>query len=279
MKNFILMSLAILAACLQTGCVAPRSPSAKPTAEIVGHRGASYDAPENTMASFKLGFRQNADADECDIYLTKDGQIAIMHDGDTARTSGVTNKIAETTLADLRRLNVGDWGKWKGKGFSEPIPTLDELLAIIPKGKRVFIEIKCGPEVLPALEQALKRAGKAPAQTALIGFGYETVKEAKARFPKLQVYFLASASGKPKKYPSVDELIQKAKAANLDGLDLEQGFPIDSDFVAKVHSAGLKLFTWTVDDAEVARKEVAAGVDGITTNRPEWLRQQLATQP
>jgi glycerophosphoryl diester phosphodiesterase len=247
--------------------------------EIIGHRGASFDAPENTLASFKLGYQQKADADELDIYLTKDGQVVVMHDGTTARTAGVTNKLAITSFADLRRLDVGQWGKWQGKGFSEKIPLLSEVLALIPDGRKLFIEIKCGPEVLPELGRILQRAGKKPEQTVLIGFGYDTMKEAKAAFPRLQVLWLAGANSKTKKYPPVDELIQKAKAAKLDGLDLESGFPMDSAFVKQVHDAGLKLYTWTVDDPEVARKEAAAGVEGITTNRPGWLREQLAAAP
>ena len=102
---------------------------------------------------------------------------------------------------------------------------------------------------------------------------------AKAALPQLQSLWLAGPEGKLKKYAPLDELIQKAKAAKLDGLDLEKGFPIDSAFVQKVHGAGLKLYTWTVDDPEVARKEAAAGVEGITTNRPGWMREQLAATP
>ncbi len=247
--------------------------------EIIAHRGASYDAPENTLASFKLGYEQKADGDELDIYLTKDGQIAVIHDGTTARTGGVTNKVANQTFEELRRLDVGKWGKWKGKGFSEKIPSLDEVLQVVPPGKRLFIEIKCGPEILPELEKALTRAGKKPEQTVIIGFGYETMQLAKARFPQLQVLWLAGKDKKTKEYPPLDELIRKVKAANLDGLDLEMGFPIDEEFVKRVRQAGLKLYTWTVDDLEVAQKEARAGVDGITTNRPSWLRDQLVVKP
>jgi glycerophosphoryl diester phosphodiesterase len=247
--------------------------------EIIGHRGASHDAPENTLAAFKLGYQQNADADELDLYLTQDGKIIVLHDANTARTTGVTNKVAEHTFAELRRLDAANWGDWKRKGFSEKLPSLDEALALIPDGKRFFLEIKCGPEVLPELERTLQRAGKKPQQTVLIGFGYETVKQAKAKLPNLEVCWLAAADKKTKKYPPVDELIRKAKAAGLDGLDLEQGFPIDRAFVQKVHAAGLKLYTWIVDDPAVARAEAAAGVDGITTNRPGWLREQLAAAP
>lgn len=247
--------------------------------EIIGHRGAAADAPENTLTSFKLGYEQKADADELDIHLSKDGRIVVIHDGTTRRTAGVTNRVARTAFADLRHLEVGKWGPWKDKRFSEKIPSLEEVLPLIPRGKRLFIEIKCGPEVLPELERVLRHGHKKPGQTVLIGFNYETMRQAKARFPKLQVFWLASANKATKQYPPVEELIQKARAAKLDGLDLAWGFPIDAAFVQKVHQAGLKLYTWTVDDPAVARKEAAAGVDGITTNRPGWLRQQLAFSP
>src|SRR5512139_3141338 len=104
---------------LTTTAVAVLATASTMAIDIVAHRGASADAPENTLAAFKLGYQQNADADECDIYLTKDGKIVVMHDGNTARTSGVTNKIATQTFAQLRKLEVGQWGQWKGRGFSE----------------------------------------------------------------------------------------------------------------------------------------------------------------
>lgn len=243
--------------------------------EIIAHRGASYDAPENTLGAFKLGYQQKADADELDIQLTSDGKIVVMHDHNTARTSGITNQIASTSFATLAQTDVGQWGKWKGKTYHEKIPSLDQTLALIPEGKRLFIEIKCGPEILPELENSLKRSGKKPSQTVLIGFGYETMQQAKEKLPDLQAFWLVGAD-KNKKYPLVDEMIAKAKAARLDGLNLEQGFPMDAAFVSKVHAAGLKLYTWTVDDPAVARRLATVGVDGITTNRPEWLREQLA---
>ena len=246
--------------------------------EIVGHRGASYDAPENTLASFTLGYQQNADGDELDIYLSKDRKVVVIHDPHTGRVSGITNQVSTTSSRALRRLNVGDWGKWKGKGFAEKIPLLSEVLKIVPPDKRLFIEIKCGPEVLPELRRVLRSTRTRPEQTVLIGFDYETVRQAKAAFPERQVLWLAEADKKTKIYPPVDELIEKAKAAKLDGLDLNSGFPIDAEFVKQVHDAGLKLYTWTVDKPEVARKEAAAGVDGITTNRPGWMREQLASR-
>ncbi len=247
-------------------------------AEIVAHRGASHDAPENTLSSFKLGYQQNADADELDIHLTKDGKIVVIHDYDTGRVGGVKKKVVDQTFDEIRALDVGKWGDWKDKGFTEKIPTLDEVLALIPDGKKLFIEIKCHEEILPALAKSLKQAGKKPQQTPIITFYYEVAKATKAMLPKIPVYWLVGW-GKDKatgEFPNIDDLITKAKAAQLDGLDLQSDFPIDKAFVTKVKAAGLGLYTWTVDDAAVAKKEIEAGVDGVTTNRPEWLRAELS---
>ena len=68
--------------------------------EIIAHRGASHDAPENTLAAFKLGWEQRADADELDIHLTKDGQIVVIHDADTKRTTGVSKAVSQSTLEE-----------------------------------------------------------------------------------------------------------------------------------------------------------------------------------
>ena len=244
--------------------------------DIIAHRGASHDAPENTLAAFKLGWQQRADAVELDIWLTKDGKIAVCHDADTKRTTGVAAKIPDTNLADLRALDAGSWKapQWKG----EPLPTLTEAIALIPDGKRLVIEIKCGVEVLPELQRVLKASGKPDAQFVIISFSYPVCTDAKKLFPKIPVLFLSSfkqdkATGAWS--PTPDSLIAKAKAAHLDGLNLSFKGPLDAAFVKQTHAAGLKFYVWTVNDAAIARQLLAAGADGLTTDRPEWLREQL----
>src|SRR5829696_4703105 len=74
---------------------------------IVAHRGASHDAPENTLAAFNLAWEQGADGVEADFYLTSDGNIICSHDPDTQRTAGVKHVISETPFAVLRKLDVG----------------------------------------------------------------------------------------------------------------------------------------------------------------------------
>jgi glycerophosphoryl diester phosphodiesterase len=252
--------------------------STLPAMEIIAHRGASADAPENTRAAFRLAWQQNADAIELDIHRTADGKIAVIHDDSTKRTAAAKGKVADIPLSALQKLDAGSWkgAAWKG----EPIPSLDEVLAIIPAGKRVFIEIKCGPDVLQELSRVIAASPCKPDQLDIIGFGYETMKLAKSLLPKHKVHWIA----KPAKYsrgtkPTAAELIAKARAAGLDGLDLDHRFAINAGFVSSVHKAGLKCYVWTVDSPEIARHLQSAGVDGITTNRPGFLRQQLSREP
>ena len=243
--------------------------------EIIAHRGASRDAPENTMAAFRLGWEQGADADELDIFLTRDGRIAVLHDATTKRTTDVDLPVAESTLAQLQALDAGSkkGARWAG----EKVPALEEVLATLPAGKRLFIEIKCGPEVLPALETALRASGHPAASLVLISFDYATLRQARERFPHAPIYWLAStrADKKTGVPPELDALLARAVAARFDGLNLDHKFPFDAAFAAKVHAAGLKLYAWTVNDAAIARRLAAAGLDGLTTDRPAWLREHL----
>ena len=117
--------------------------------EIIGHRGASWDAPENTLAAIELAWRQGADAVESDFRLTRDGRIVASHDDSTLRAAGIDLRVHERSLAELREL---DFGGWKGEQFrGEPIPTLDQLLATLPPDKRFYVETKCGPEIAEPL--------------------------------------------------------------------------------------------------------------------------------
>lgn len=256
------MSAALLAAFLQV--------------EIIAHRGASDEPPENTLASFRLGW-QLADACELDIYLTKDGQIAVIHDGSTKRTAGLDKPVAQQTLEELQALDAGTWKSAKYAG--ERIPSLRQVLDLLPEKKRLYIEIKCGPEVLPELQRSIDAFPAKKGQLAVIGFGYDTMVQSKKLMPAIPTFLLSDSKADKKsgKAPDLEELVKKCKAGGLDGLDVHQGFPVDKDFVAKVHGAGLKLVTWTVNDPKTARKEADAGVDGITTDRPQALKQELST--
>jgi glycerophosphoryl diester phosphodiesterase len=246
-----------------------------PKVEIVGHRGASFDAPENTVAAIKLAWEQKADASEFDVYLTKDKKIVVIHDATTKRTAGEDLKVAGSTLEELRKL---DTGKWKGAKFAgEKLPTLEEMLATVPDGKRVFIEVKCGPEIVPELDRVLKAAKLKPEQTCVIAFNADVIAAVKKARPDLQALWLVSLAPKNQKPRNAEELIEKAKQIKADGLDLSATPAVlDEAFGKKVKAAGLKLYVWTVNDVELAKKMIAAGAESITTDKPGWLREQLA---
>src|SRR5258706_1541868 len=130
--------------------------------QIIGHRGASLDAPENPLAEVRLAWQQQADAVEVDVHLSRDGKIVVIHDPNTRKLAGVNRKVARQTLAELRALDVG---RRRGAAWiGERIPTLEEVLAAVPRSKRLFIEIKCGPEIAPELSRVLSRSDCRPEQ-------------------------------------------------------------------------------------------------------------------
>jgi glycerophosphoryl diester phosphodiesterase len=255
--------------------------------EIIAHRGASHDAPENTLAAVRLAWERDADAVEIDVHLTRDGRIVVTHDATTGRTAERDWAVAERTLAELRTLDAGSWKdpQWAG----EKLPALEEILATIPDCKRLFIEIKCKTEIVPELKRVLKASGKRPGQTAVISFDLDTVSEVKRRMPGLKTYWVHGPSpkrdektGQPIRDPKTgrlvdppDELIETCRRAGLDGLDLAANSQLTAELVDRMHRLGLALCVWTIDDPEHTRKLVDLGVDGITTNRPGWLREQL----
>lgn len=232
---------------------------------IIAHRGSSFIAPENTITAAKLAWEQNADAVECDIYLTKDNRVMIMHDGDTKRTTGQSYKFAETNSDVLRTLDAGVWkdGRYKG----EKIPFLEELIATVPKGKKIVVEIKCGPEVFPVLKQVVKTSGKKK-QLVFIAFDWETIVKAKKLFPKNACYWLSSSA------TSVEQKLPEVAKNKLDGINLNNKI-INQDLMTKAQQAGVSVLSWTIDDPAEVKRLIQLGVSAITTNRPDLIRESL----
>jgi glycerophosphoryl diester phosphodiesterase len=246
--------------------------------EIVAHRGASADAPENTLAAVRLAWAQGADAVEVDVALSKDGRVVVLHDDSTERLAGRDRAVDEQTFAELRQLDVG---AWKGERFrGERIPLLSEVLATVPKGRRLFVELKAGPEILSPLERVFEEAGDRAGRVTLIGFKRGTLAEAKRRFPRLRAYWLSRKvlAGGEGPDPAAADLIAKAREAGLDGLDVQARAAVDAGFVRAAKAAGLSVYVWSVDEAADARRFATAGADGVTTDRPGALREELGAR-
>lgn len=242
---------------------------------IIAHRGASWDAPENTIAAFKLGWEQGADAVELDVFLTADGHIVAIHDRDTERITGTSLVVAESSLEQLRQLDAGAWKdeQWAG----ERIPTLPEVFAIVAPGGHLLVELKTGPEIVAPLVEVFEASGLEAGQLTVIAFNHDTITEAKRQLPEVTCHWLVSSRAQPgtDEPAPVGWMIERALEAGSDGLNIHHGFPIDRGFVRQVHEAGLALYVWTVNDLPTARALVEAGVDGITTDRPAFLREGL----
>ncbi|MCA9234674.1 MAG: glycerophosphodiester phosphodiesterase [Planctomycetales bacterium] len=244
----------------------------------MAHRGASRDAPENTLASFTLAWEQQADAIEGDFYLTRDRRIVCIHDATTERVSSVNLPVAQCTLDDLRQLDVGSW---KAAGFAgAKIPTLPEVLDCVPKSKQVFIEIKCGPEIIPTLQTDLQASSLQPDQTAIISFNAEVIEAAKRAMPERPAYWLVKFDkdeSTGRWLPTCDKVIHTASRIGADGVDLAGDVEaVDQAFVSRCGQAGLSVHVWTIDDVRRAEQFQRLGVDSITTNRPRELRKALS---
>ena len=232
----------------------------------IAHRGASHDAPENTVASAKLAWEQGADAVEIDVYLASDNRIVVIHDKNTKRVSGGKNMtIADSPSLILREMEVGSW---KGEQFKgEKIPFIEEIIETVPEGKTLVVEVKCGPEIIPHMERVLSKK-KCKGEILFIAFGWETITGLKQAFPDSKAYWLSSAK------PDVKKRLPEVKSLGLEGVNLQYGI-IDQEVVTEAHNLGLEVLAWTVDDPIEARRLIDLGVTKITTNRPGWLREQI----
>jgi glycerophosphoryl diester phosphodiesterase len=243
--------------------------------EIIAHRGSSLLAPENTRAAMELAWQEGADAMEADFRLSRDGQIVCMHDASLKRTTGIDRRVADCSLEELRTY---DAGSWKGPQFAgERIPTLEEMLSMIPPGKRFYVEVKSGLEIVEPLHDVIGASSLQKEQIVLIGLQLAVVTAIKQAIPECRAYwvveFRRAETGQWQ--PNVREIIGTAKRARLDGLDLMAAGPIDAPLVKRINTAGMELCVWTVDDPERARRLIDLGVRRITTNRPGWLKQQI----
>lgn len=244
--------------------------------ELLAHRGESYIAPENTLAAINLAWEKGATAVEIDIYLTKDQKIILSHDKSTARCSGTDLIIAETDFDELRKLDVG---KWKGDQYTgEKMPFLDEVLATIPAGGKILIEVKCGPEILPLLRATLDASGKR-SRVVIISFSLDVVTQSKPMMPDVPAYWLQMMKRDPDTQQWLpyeeDRLIRTALDNGLDGLDLHYAM-VTPEFADAIKAAGLALWTWTVNDPEEAKHQAEIGVDGLGTDRCAWIREQIS---
>ena len=239
---------------------------------IVAHRGASFDAPENTLPAFELAWEKGADAIEGDFLLTKDNQIVCIHDKTTKRLSEQNLVVAKSTLEQLKTLDVGSWKNEKYTGT--PMPTLSEVFTTVPDGKNIFIEIKCGPEIIPYLVKEIQESDLKTDQVRMICFNEEVIKAFKKAMPDYKAYWLSGFKKKNGSWkPSLEEVLFTLQDCKADGLDSQHTIP--PEFSKAVLGAGFEWHAWTINDVETAKRLAKRDIYSITTDRPKLIGSGL----
>ena len=234
---------------------------------IVAHRGFSYAAPENTIASTRLAIESGADGCECDVYRTSDGKIVLMHDDKLKRTTGSDGVITDFDFESLSKL---DAGSWKSPEFKEEkIPTLDEFLALLGGTDcRPVVEIKMEGIEKPVVD-AIKKAGLLD-KTVVIAFSSNVVRKIREMEPKLSVAWLYGKKHEGTALELADLLTAEAKKCNTNILDLNHEL-ISPELLKTLRNRGFFVWAWTVDEPERMKTLLLWGIDSITTNRPDLL--------
>lgn len=222
---------------------------------IIGHRGASNIAPENTLKAFQMAIDLNADFIEFDLHETKDGELVIIHDEDISRITGKKGLVKDMTLHELHLLDFGE---------GERIPTLLELITL-SKGK---IKLNCEIKVKDIGKKTIKilQESKMIDSTIISSFDHQELLIIQKMEPLLKL-----GSLEPTKYESTydwntkKEMVQFCVNNNL--YSIHPFYPIvDEKFVEYAHKNDIKVFPWTVDSKVAIRKLVKFNVDGIITN-------------
>lgn len=253
---------------------------------IIAHRGASYDAPENTLISFRRAFADGADGIELDVRLTRDRVPVCIHDTVLNRTAQRNGRVSEIQSAELMRMDAGTWYNRRfppradASFAAESIPTLDEALlccrAAAPRSS-IYIEMKCvrGEEerLAEAVCNVVKKSG-GDLQIIVASFALAGIRAAKAYLSSLRTAGIFEWKlTQPR--PSVSELLYQARDAGADELMLDRRL-ITRRAAAVVHEHGLPLTIWTVDDPAWAQRAIDYNLRAVITNRPGRMRAALA---
>lgn len=238
---------------------------------VIGHRGASAAAPENTLAAFQRAVELGADAVELDVKLTRDGAPIIMHDETVDRTTDGKGKVCDLTLADFQRL---DAGAWKDPAFTgERVPTLDQVFEAV--GAKVWINVEltnyyAGRDNLVPVVVALIQKMSMQKRVVLSSFDPFNLRRARALDPSLPLALLTSHDmalylregwlsplcPHDARHPDVEQLKRKG--------------------VAWYHRRAYRVNVWTSNDPADMREFARQGVDGLITDEPDTARAILS---
>ena len=240
---------------------------------IIAHRGASAEAPENTLMAFLLAFMQGADAVEADVRMTGDGHLVVVHDEDTKRVSGVSLKVSKTSLEKLRALDVGRVKTRRGQG--QRMPRLEEVLGMMPEEKLLLLHLKIGPDGLVRLIELLKAAGELINRVRLMSAEVEVLMAVKQAIPECGLILHCERRWTQKSdlwLPEIDMMMTVALALGAEAVAVDsRSLAAEPEMVEVMKQRGVKTHVWTVNRAPSARRFSDLGVSGIKTDYPGHL--------
>jgi glycerophosphoryl diester phosphodiesterase len=256
--------------------------------QLVGHRGAPAYAPENTLESIMMAYEQGALAAECDLQITKDGKLVLMHDDSLLRTGRVDRRVDELNVADLMLLDVGSW---KGQPGVK-VPLLTDVVQQIPDNRLLFVEIKGGDRnegVSDAMFVALldfieKTPPNIIEKLVFISFNHEVLFRLKYFLNHIAIMPLMTHKQAFGSWPQIHNLtdlhqyIDMAKQQGCLGLSLEYGNYLSRLFIDYIKAQGLMVAVWNYqedDTVEVARTMREWGVDFYNTDDVRQVRAAL----
>jgi glycerophosphoryl diester phosphodiesterase len=235
---------------------------------IIGHRGASGVAPENTLAAFRRAAELGARYVETDLQLSRDAHLVALHDDTLQRTTDGHGPVAAKTLEELRRLDAGSWfrgaGNGEGRYAGERIPTVEEVLAF---GREhdigLFLEIKA-PRASGAEHAvvAAVHAASALLSTNVISFDLDVLARVRKIEPVLLLGYLFN-----KRSPDAVAQAVDAGARTV----LPRADRVTPELVEEARRNDIKVVTWTVNDPQRMKALIEMGVDGIMTDFPDRL--------
>ncbi|MBQ3432293.1 MAG: hypothetical protein IJG23_05855 [Clostridia bacterium] len=246
---------------------------------ILGHRGASAYAPDNTRVSFEMAVQMGADGVETDIHLTKDGIPVIQHNYEIDRNSNGKGYVEEMTYEQLLQY---DFGSWKGEAFrGERIMTLDECLEFADKHMRLInLELKeTRQKNSPIVEKTIElvKKYKMVDRVLLSSFDHELMQKAQVLCPELLIGALYDEAevNQNNIYKILEDAPQYVSDMGFDFANPHIDYLCEEGIVDKFTQKGIGVAVWTVDKPYIAQQCVERGVKCIITNKPDIISKAV----